>query len=64
MLNINFSTMDYVIGQMSKMQTNSYAAYVVNRIINLLDDLSLKFVTQQLIRKSDHKIATYHAVLR
>lgn len=49
--------MDYVIGQMSKMQTNSYAAYVVNRIINLLDDLSLKFVTQQLIRKSDHKIA-------
>lgn len=56
MLNISLDTTDYVIKQLSKMHNKCYQSYVVHRIINLLDDLSLKFVIHQYVRHSDKKI--------
>ncbi|MFX9108505.1 AbaSI family restriction endonuclease, partial [Acinetobacter baumannii] len=43
---------DYVIRQLGRTKNKRYEAYVVNRIIHLLNDFTLKFVTQQFVRLS------------
>jgi hypothetical protein len=48
---------DYVIRQLGRTKNKRYEAYVVNRIIHLLNDFTLKFVTQQFVRLSNKKIA-------
>lgn len=40
---------EYVIRQLGRTKNKKYEAYVVTRIIHLLDDLSIKFVTQQYV---------------
>jgi very-short-patch-repair endonuclease len=58
MTNINNKFMDkkeYYIKQLSKTNKKNYENYVVCRIINLIDDLSLKFITQQLVAMRDGK---------
>ncbi len=41
---------DYVIRQLGRTKNKRYEAYVVSRIIHLLNDFTLKFVTQQFVR--------------
>lgn len=48
---------DYVIRQLGRTKNKRYEAYVVSRIIHLLNDFTLKFVTQQFVRLSNKKIA-------
>ncbi|BFM86120.1 TPA: AbaSI family restriction endonuclease, partial [Acinetobacter baumannii] len=48
---------DYVIRQLGRTKNKRYEAYVVSRIIHLLNDITLKFVTQQFVRLSNKKIA-------
>ncbi|WP_409360050.1 AbaSI family restriction endonuclease, partial [Acinetobacter baumannii] len=44
---------DYVIRQLGRTKNKRYEAYVVSRIIHLLNDFTLKFVTQQFVRLSN-----------
>lgn len=53
----SLSITDYVVRNLAKLRYKKYESYVVNRIIHLLDDFSIKFVTQQYVRRSDNKIA-------
>ncbi|HFF4823898.1 TPA: AbaSI family restriction endonuclease, partial [Acinetobacter baumannii] len=48
---------DYVIRQLGRTKNKRYETYVVSRIIHLLNDFTLKFVTQQFVRLSNKKIA-------
>lgn len=48
---------EYILRSLTKLRHKRYESYVVHRIINLLNDLSLKFVTQQYVRRSDGRIA-------
>lgn len=60
MLNSNNKFMDkkeYYIKQLSKTDKKNYENYVVCRIINLIDDLSLKFITQQSVIRRNGKRA-------
>lgn len=52
-----FDIADYVIRQLGRTKNKRYEDYVISRIIHLLNDLSLKFVTQQYVRRADAKIA-------
>nr|WP_286393892.1 restriction endonuclease [Acinetobacter indicus] len=52
-----FDLSDYVIRQLGKTKNKRYEAYVISRIIHLLNDFSLKFVTQQYVRRTDTQIA-------
>ncbi|ANF83119.1 restriction endonuclease [Acinetobacter sp. NCu2D-2] len=52
-----FDIADYVTRQLAKTKNKRFEAYVISRIIHLLNDLSLKFVTQQYVRRSDERIA-------
>ena len=44
---------EYIVRQISKTRNKRYENYIVCRIINLLDDLSVKFITQQPVIRSD-----------
>ena len=48
---------EYYIKQLSKTNKKNYENYVVCRIINLVDDLSLKFITQQPVTMRNGKRA-------
>ena len=48
---------EYYIKQLSKTNKKNYENYVVCRIINFIDDLSLKFITQQPITMRNGKKA-------
>lgn len=50
--------LDYISKQFSKAQHKKYEHYVVTRIWHLLNDLSLKFVTQQYISRPDGRAMT------
>lgn len=45
------------IGSVGRTKNKRYEAYVSNRIIHLLNDFTLKFVTQQFVGLSNQKIA-------
>lgn len=44
---------EYIIKQLGRTKKKKYEMYVVNRIINLIDDFDIKFVTQQYISRSE-----------
>jgi len=48
---------EYVTKQLGRTNGKRYEAYVVHRIISKLDDLSIKFVTQQYVSLPDGKFA-------
>jgi len=43
--------LDFILAQFHKARNKKYESYVVNRIFNLLDDLSIKFITQQYVKR-------------
>ena len=47
------SKKEFVIKQISRTNKKNYENYVVTRIIHLLDDLDIKFVTQQFFKRED-----------
>ncbi len=49
---------EYVIRQLARTKSKKYEQYVVTRIINLLNDLSIKFVTQQYITRPTGRAQT------
>jgi len=48
---------EYIIKQLGRTKKKKYEMYVVNRIINLLDDLDIKFVTQQYVSRPNGRYA-------
>jgi len=48
---------EYIIRQLGRTKNKKYEAYVVTRIIHLLDDFSIKFVTQQYVSRPGERRA-------
>ena len=48
---------EYIVRQLRRTYNKKYEAYVVHRIIHLLNDLDIKFVTQQYVVRPDDGIA-------
>lgn len=44
---------DFILAQLHKTYHKKYENYVITRIYNLLDDLSIKFITQQYVNRPD-----------
>ena len=44
---------EYIIKQLGRTKNKKHEMYVVNRIINLLNDLDIKFITQQYVSRPD-----------
>jgi very-short-patch-repair endonuclease len=49
---------EYVIRQLGRTKNKKYEAYVVTRIIHLLDDFNIKFVTQQYVARPEGRALT------
>ncbi|MCF6226814.1 MAG: hypothetical protein L3J22_11025 [Xanthomonadales bacterium] len=49
---------EYIIRQLGRTKNKKYEAYVVSRIIHLLDDFSVKFVTQQYVMRPEGRALT------
>lgn len=49
---------DYIIRQLSRTKNKKYEAYVVSRIIHLLNDFNIKFVTQQHVTRLEGRALT------
>lgn len=49
---------EYIIRQLGRTKNKKYEAYVVSRIIHLLNDFSIKFVTQQYVTRPDGRALT------
>lgn len=49
---------EYIIRQLSRTKNKKYEAYVVTRIIHLIDDFSIKFITQQYVTRPKGKALT------
>ena len=50
--------LNYITRQLSRSQKKRFENYVVNRIWNLLDDLTIKFVTQQYVVRPNGRALT------
>lgn len=48
---------EYVIAQLGRAKNKKYESYVVNRIIHLLNDFDIKFVTQQYVSRNENSRA-------
>lgn len=48
---------DFILAQFRKTHNKKYENYVVERIYNLLDDESIKFITQQYVQRPNGKYA-------
>lgn len=48
---------EYFFKQLHRAKNKTYEFYVINRILYLLNDHTLKFVTQQYVRIGNKKIA-------
>lgn len=44
---------EYIIKQLGRTKNKKHEMYVVNRIINLIDDFDIKFITQQYVSRPD-----------
>lgn len=44
---------EYIIRQLGRTKNKKFEMYVVNRVINLINDLDIKFVTQQYVLRPD-----------
>ncbi len=49
--------LEYITKQLNKSKGKVYEQYIVNRIINLLNDFTIKFTTQQYVRFQDGRYA-------
>lgn len=49
---------EYVIRQLARTKNKKYEAYVVSRIIHLLNDFTIKFVTQQYVIRPEGRALT------
>jgi very-short-patch-repair endonuclease len=49
---------EYIIRQLNRTKNKKYEAYVVTRIIHLIDDFSIKFVTQQYVTRPKGRALT------
>lgn len=49
--------LEYILHQFARTKNKKYENYCIERIYNKLDNPNLKFVTQQMFRRSDGKIA-------
>lgn len=49
---------EYVVSQLGRTKNKKYEAYVVSRIIHLLDDFTIKFVTQQYVNRPEGRALT------
>lgn len=49
---------EYIISQLGRTKNKKYEAYVVTRIIHLLNDFSIKFVTQQYVTRGESRVLT------
>jgi very-short-patch-repair endonuclease len=49
---------EYIIRQLGRTKNKKYEAYVVSRIIHLLDDFDIKFVTQQYVTRPEGRALT------
>lgn len=49
---------EYIIRQLARTKNKKYEAYVVTRIIHLLNDFSIKFITQQYIARPEGRAQT------
>jgi len=49
---------EYIIRQLGRTKNKKYEAYVVSRIIHLLDDFDIKFVTQQYVTLPEGRALT------
>jgi len=49
---------EFIIRQLGRTKNKRYEAYVVTRIIHLLDDFSIKFITQQYISRPEGRALT------
>lgn len=47
---------EYVFNSLHRIRHKKYESYVIHRLIHLLNDNAIKFVTQQYVRKSTGKI--------
>ena len=48
---------EYITRSLNKIRHKKYESYVINRIVHQLNDFTLKFITQQYVKRSDNKIA-------
>ena len=44
---------EYILAQLSRTNKKNYENYIITRIIHLLNDLDIKFVTQQYFKRPD-----------
>jgi very-short-patch-repair endonuclease len=49
---------DYIIRQLGRTKHKKYESYVVSRIFHLLDDLDIKFITQQYVSRPEGRALT------
>jgi len=49
---------EFIIRQLGRTKNKKYEAYVVTRIIHLLDDFSIKFITQQYVTRPEGRALT------
>jgi very-short-patch-repair endonuclease len=49
---------EYIIRQLGRAKNKKYEAYVVTRIIHLLNDFSIKFITQQYVTRPEGRALT------
>jgi len=49
---------EFIIRQLARTSNKKYEAYVVNRIVHLLDDISIKFITQQYVTRPEGRALT------
>ncbi len=54
-MTIGLEKTDYIIRTFSKIQHKQWELYIVTRIINLLNDYTIEFISQQIVRKNDGK---------
>jgi len=49
---------EYIIRQLGRTKNKRYESYVVTRIVHLLNDFSIKFVTQQYVSRPEGRALT------
>jgi very-short-patch-repair endonuclease len=49
---------EYIIRQLNRAKNKKYELYVITRIIHLLDDNNIKFVTQQYVSRPEGRALT------
>lgn len=54
---MEYTKLTYILRQLAKTNKKNYENYVVTRIYNRLDDLDIKFITQQYVSRRDGQYA-------